>query len=223
MKTARWNDSLLDVGLNHLYLRTLVVWIMIAASLNSEKLCLPVMGWRIRSCESVWVQVLLSYPGRGTGWCWNQIPHCRWGRCTGSCHRNSHTGPPHTAPCSSHTRSRLRQTGEDGVRARMQQQGHRRDTQSSLYPLKNHTSRPINCIYSRRCQQNYFIIKLWFQKIFAPVKETYMTKKLLNKSFFLYIQQWFLFCPLQLFYFFFRSPGESYKPTHLLVSPGGLV
>lgn len=146
METARWNDSLLDVGLNHLYLLTLAVWIMIAASLNSGKLCLPMMGWRIRSCEPVWVQVLLSYPGRGTGWCWNQIPHCRWGRCTGSCHRNSHRGPPRTAPCSSHTRSRLRQTAEEGVRARTQQQGHRRDTQSSLYPPRNSTSRSFGCI-----------------------------------------------------------------------------
>lgn len=169
METARWNDSLLDVGLNHLYLLTLVVWIMIAASLNSGKLCLPMMGWRIRSCESVWVQVLLSYRGRGTGWCWNQIPHCRWGRCTGSCHRNSHTGPPRTAPCSSHTRSRLRQTAEEGVRARRQQQGHRRDTQSSLY---SYFTRTLLVAYRmiRLCWQTCFIIKLWFQEIFASVK-----------------------------------------------------
>lgn len=168
METARWNDSLPDVGLSHLYLLTLVVWIMIAASLNSGKLCLPMMGWRIRSCESVWVQVLRSYPGRGTGWCWNQIPHCRWCRCTGSCHRHSHTGPPRTAPCSSHTRSRLRQTAEEGVRARTQQQGHGRDTQSSLYPRRNRASRPtVSVGYKmfRLCWQTCFIMKQWFQKM----------------------------------------------------------
>lgn len=82
------------------------------SSLNQGKLRLPVMGWRIKSSESLWVLVLLYYPGRGTGWCWDQIPHCRWGRCTGSCRRRSHTALPCTAPSSSRTHSRLRETEE---------------------------------------------------------------------------------------------------------------
>lgn len=91
---------------------TLVVWIMRDSPLNQGKLCLPMMGWRIKSSESLWVLVLLYYPGSGTGWWWDQIPHCRWGRCTGSCRQSSHTGLPRTAPSSSHTHSRLRKTGE---------------------------------------------------------------------------------------------------------------
>lgn len=117
MESAKSKDTLRDAELSHLYLVTLVVWIMRAGSLNQRKLRLPMMGWRIRSCESLWVLVLFYYPESGTGWWWDQIPHCRWGRCTGSCHRSSHTGPPRTAPGSSHTRSRLRKTGEEGVRA----------------------------------------------------------------------------------------------------------
>lgn len=84
------------------------------------------MGWRIKSCESLWVLALLYYPGSGTGWWWDQIPHCRWGRCTGSCHRSSHTGPPCTAPSSSRTRSHLRKTGEEGVRSAEDQARTRR-------------------------------------------------------------------------------------------------
>lgn len=95
-------------------------------SLNQGQLRLPMMGWRIKSSESLWALVLLYYPGSGTGWWWDQIPHCRWGRCTGSCHRSSHTGPHRTAPGSSRTRSHLRKTGEEGVRsARYQARTHR--------------------------------------------------------------------------------------------------
>lgn len=78
-----------------------LVWIIRDGSLNQGKLCLPTIGWRIKSSDC-------SYPWSGTGWFGDQIPHCRWGRCTGSFRRSSHTGPPHTVPSSSHTRLGLK-------------------------------------------------------------------------------------------------------------------
>lgn len=114
MGTARSERYSRRHGVSHIHLVTIIVWIMRDGSLNQGKLCLPVMGQRIKSCESLWVLGLLYYPESGTGWWWDQIPHCRWGRCTGSCHRSSHTGPPRTVPGSSRTRSRLRETGQEG-------------------------------------------------------------------------------------------------------------
>lgn len=115
METARSKRFSKRRGVSYVHLVTLVVWIMRDGSLNQGKLRLPAMGRRIKSCESLWALVLLYYPGSGTGWWWDQIPHCRWGRCTGSCRRRSHTGPHRTAPSSSRTRSCLRKTGEEGV------------------------------------------------------------------------------------------------------------
>lgn len=164
MESARPKDTLRDAELSHLYLVTLVVWIMRAGSLNQRKLRLPMMGWRIRSRESLWVLVLFYYPESGTGWWWDQIPHCRWGRCTGSCHRSSHTGPPRTAPGSSHTRSRLRKTGEEGNKGpdtytqAWAQQGHGKVTQNNLYDLIIERVIQIQLTLKKKLIHNFIII-----------------------------------------------------------------